>query len=571
MNRSRWAHDRGRIAHDRVSAAPSLAAAALVVLVASLTAGPAWAVASALTDWAAPTAPHLGADIASTPAALTPAVLARTAWVVLLLAGLTVSLAYPAGWWLRGQLGRGPGGAGAAGAGRTARAQSRASLVALMLCPLLLPGYLWYAALSMARGPGTWLGDALARGPEWLNLASARLAAGAGVACWLWPLAAGVLGTWLLRVPQGALDALALTPGPWWRRAAVRARLARGGVVMALAVTGLVLLGSAVPLHLARIDTAAMSLWRLLDLSPQPGGAYAAAWPLGLAALIAGAWTARLVARDAPSEETGEPVAPPARWLTRTAWGLWSVTALTPAALLATAPLRAEHFERFSNDGLRAASASAGVGLAVGGVLLTLAGLTWLALSGPRGSGRVVRVVVALTGGVLTLWAVLPGVLVGSAVARAGSLAGAAWPGAAGVIDDSPLPLVVAHALRFGVLGVLAGWALARSEAPSLRDTRAQLGAHGLWAWWVTGPRGPGGAALVGIAVAGLALSLHEIEAAVIVQPPGRASLARLLLEHLHYLRDADLAAAVLSLWPATALAAWASAWLLIRSRGRGT
>jgi hypothetical protein len=57
-------------------------------------------------------------------------------------------------------------------------------------------------------------------------------------------------------------------------------------------------------------------------------------------------------------------------------------------------------------------------------------------------------------------------------------------------------------------------------------------------------------------------MSLHEIEAAVIVQPPGSASLAQVMLNHLHQLRMQDVSSAAVMVvvvgLGAAGLAAWA-------------
>ena len=105
--------------------------------------------------------------------------------------------------------------------------------------------------------------------------------------------------------------------------------------------------------------------------------------------------------------------------------------------------------------------------------------------------------------------------------------------------------------------------------------TRPAVGCGG----WTTAPggsgsRGSGGTKLTSVGsvvgVAAAALSLHEIEASVIVQPPGRESLAQTLLGFLHFSRMEDLSAAAINLVGLGLVGAVLTAWALRTAMARG-
>lgn len=166
-----------------------------------------------------------------------------------------------------------------------------------------------------------------------------------------------------------------------------------------------------------------------------------------------------------------------------------------------------------------------------------------------------------------SLWAMLttalvPGVLIGSATL-------AFWnapilPRAAG---NSLWPVVFAHTARFGFLGTLTGWWLAKLETADERGARLMLAGDGLRAWAALCLR-PNIGAVIGIALAAAALSLHEIESTVQVQPPGPQSLAQYLLDKLHYNRNEELCAACINVLVIGTLLAGGSGWLLGKTLG---
>jgi hypothetical protein len=142
---------------------------------------------------------------------------------------------------------------------------------------------------------------------------------------------------------------------------------------------------------------------------------------------------------------------------------------------------------------------------------------------------------------ILLIAGLMPGVLVGSATARAWDLPGLRWVG------DSAAIVVIGHVARFGFVAVLAGWFLARAESGELRDMR-MLEAGASLRGWALAALPPRAGIVLGAAVACGLLSFHEIEAAVMLQPPTSAGggFAWKVLQALHFNREEDLIPAML-------------------------
>ncbi len=104
-------------------------------------------------------------------------------------------------------------------------------------------------------------------------------------------------------------------------------------------------------------------------------------------------------------------------------------------------------------------------------------------------------------------------------------------------------PVVLAHIARFGFVGVLGGLWLAGLETPDERGARLMLAGDSVRAWGAL-CLGPQIGAVIGVGLAAAALSLHEIESTVLLQPPGPSSLAQYVLDKLHYNRNEELCAA---------------------------
>jgi len=410
-------------------------------------------------------------------------------------------------------------------------------MLALVLAALLMPPYLAYAGWGMARAPGTMLGDWLARqgqGPRpWLPMAVGRGLAVLGLSLWAAPLAMLALLPRVLAIDQHVLDASRLDPMGSIRRRWLEARLSGAGLLAACGLVTLVMLGSAIPLHVAQVETWAVVVWRAMDESGAAGRARAwgAAGPVLAAGLLGAALLSRALMRRRDDTLPPLPVAGPgpSRWL---ACLIVAAAVGAPLAIMALGLRRAESLARFwtvSRDDVASSLAVAAM------TALAAAAITLCAWAGLSARSRSVR---AAAGASLAIWligALVPGVLVGAAIHRAWS-----WCPA---LADGPLILVLAHLARFGAAAAAAGAWMALAEPRECRDMRRLDGAEGLRGWW--GAAVAGRAAVIpatGVAV-GL-LSLHEIEASIFVQPPGVGSLARTVLALLHFNRSEELSAA---------------------------
>lgn len=487
-------------------------------------------------------------------------VIASTLAHALVIAALATLLAWPAAWMLRST-------------------RRPALLGAAIAVPLLLPHYLTYAALNLLRAPRTPIGDWLAAQPPWASIAFGKAIAVIGLSLWAWPLAAMVLAPAVRAVPRDLIESLNLDgAGPFWRlrRTLHLARMLRGPIALAVGTVGVVMLGSAVPLHVAQIRTVATELWLALNLTTDPASAWVTAWPVIVAALACGAAMARWSSGQA---ELSEPDSPPDRPQAGAAWGtalIWGLSVIGPIVLFAgslhtpggepswrEATLLSAAFWRLSGDAV-AASAAHGAAVAAGAAVLALASWAAWGAGGVGKPGRVARRVALGCAVTFFITAIVPGVLVGSAVSRTwGASDATAWVGDSGVV------LVLAHLARFGVVACAVGWWLAQLESPAVRDCRVLDGATGVRGWWRGRVDAAGLGAVAAAALAAGMLSFHEIEAAVIVQPPGVPSLAQQLLESLHFARDERLAAAAVNLIGAGIVFAGGVGVLLSRAGGR--
>ncbi|MBL8991275.1 MAG: hypothetical protein JNJ48_06820 [Phycisphaerae bacterium] len=418
----------------------------------------------------------------------------------------------------------------------------------------MLPPYLAYAGWSLALAPGTWLGDLVARGPAWLPVTSTRAMSVVGLALWSWPIAAWILASKLRVLDQATLDAARLTGAGPWRRNLMVLGMVQGAVAAAVGSVALVMMNSAVPLHLAQVPTLAIDVWTDLSLGASAGQAWLRAWPIVAAGAIgAVVLTRRLAgAPDLPAR-SDEPT-PPRRW----AWAGWAaaigMSVLAPLTLYGLNLRETASLGRFwvlSGSAVRESLVVASMtGVLVAGVALVV----WCGLTcRPERSGGV-RIVMAACTVLLLLGALSPGVLVGAAVRAWWNQA---WLGEVGDwMNRSPLLLVLGHGARFACVGAAAGWLLAGREPSHLRDLRRLHGAQRVSDWWKLSVMAQPGV-VVGVGLIGAALSAHEIEATVILAPVGSRPLAQQVLEHLHYNYVEEMGAAAVNLLVVTAAAAW--------------
>jgi len=405
----------------------------------------------------------------------------------------------------------------------------------VVFVPVFMPPYLIFAGYGMMRDPSWWLGDRLtqlaAQGHAWVTIWFGYALAILGMALWSFPIAAVVLAGGFRARGREVDDLLRLDAG-LVRRTVTRVSMHRAAVVAAVALVALLMIGSAVPLHLAQIPTMAIGLWRQLNETgaAQWNGVWVSGWPLMALAVVGAVWLARWLERGAEGADDGR-AAPVSRLTGLLAWVVWAAAAVVPVGLFLASLRRfgsLGEFWRLSGEGVLVA---AGYGAADALVCLAIAMVAaMVAGSGGRGARWTIR----LTLGLWVFAAIIPGVFVGSALARLGTDLPRGW-------GDGLV--VAAHVVRFGAIAVLAGVVIGRSEPPDRRDLRLLDDATGLVGWWraCVPWQLP---ALVGAALAVGLLGMHEIEATVLLLVPGRANLAQQILDYLHFSRTEELSAA---------------------------
>lgn len=446
--------------------------------------------------------------------------LCRTAFYAGLIATLATLLAWPAA---------------------LVAARARGVWLLALATPMLLPSYLAYAGWSIARAPTTPLGLWIAAAPEhglgWLPHAASRSLAVWGLALWAWPLAAVVIAMGLRSTGSQVAEPLRLERCTGWQRWRTTARAAWPSVVAGWGLVALLMLGSAVPLHVARVETYAIRVWMALDEHPaDPWRAWLVAWPLVLIAGLAGGLVSGRLARAgrrlaALAEDNPRAHRPSVGSL---AWAAapWVLAVVVPFGLFWSTMGGPGAIARLFGRAGAGLATSAAVGLVVGLLAMALCLASAQTAAAARGQSRGLRLALGLA----LAWALLPGVLVGAAIAQSLRIL-------PGPIADSAVPMVIAHLSRAAFLPVLVGAWLGASEAGGLAETRLLDGATGLANWATTGLRSALGPALaVGAACA--CLSFHEIESSIQVQTPGIDHMAQRLLQWLHYERMAELSAA---------------------------
>lgn len=431
--------------------------------------------------------------------------------------------------------------------------------VVMLAGPLLLPGYLTYAGWGLLRAPGTWLGNAIGRLPgaragEVSRGVDAVLAV-LGLSLWVWPLVAVLLLAHGRRIHPDLRALWRHEPMRVWMRGWLWARMFWRPLTTAFLLVGLVVMGTAVPLHLANVPTLAIRVWLLLDQMPpeMQWRAHVAAWPLwacafGMAWWIGGRASAWATGGRPALEEPATTDWHGGRGLWgRGLWGrgvggrragagaLLLCSVGVPLGLLAfnvRDPGSFLRFWRLSGDGVVHGMA---VGACAGGVGVVIAAAMSAVMLhqgrwGYRAGVWALRILLALGLG--------PGVLVGT-----GLVMGWNRLDPSGTVTGTVLIEVMAQIARYGWIGALGGCVIAKLEHPALRDVRVLDGVDTLWGFWRTTLMLHWGV-LIAIGGAIGLLSFHEIEASVVVQPPGPANLPRQILNYLHFARVEEMCAA---------------------------
>ncbi len=471
--------------------------------------------------------------------------LARSCSIALLIAVVCTLIALPVAWFVRGR-------------------GTRAGLI--LITPMLLPSYLAYAGWGLLRAPGTWLGNLILKGPggepggNWYPQFAANVQAIAGLVLWAWPLAALTLSVRLRRIDRSTIDAVRLDATGPIRRALALGALCRGAIVASVVLVTLVMLGSAIPLHVAQLDTYAIHLWRLLDETPhnEQARVWLASWPTLAIALGGALVVSRAIDAIGPDEQPdGGRGAAGTRVVGLWSAAVWALSVVAPVVLFALNLREASVLRTFWSLSRGAILTSTLLAGAVSGVSMLVCAAAWMAWS----SRRARPVLWALQVGAIAA-GLAPGVLIGAATRSTWNAIDAGW---AHVVGDSWAVVLCAHVARFGFLPLVAGVTLGRTEAPALVDLRRSDAGGSVRGWaWAAGR--PALAVLAGVALACGCLSFHEIESAVMLEPPSASggSFARVMLQQLHFNRTNELAAGVLITF-AGSLALAGSAGVLLR------
>lgn len=437
-------------------------------------------------------------------------------------------------------------------------------VVPFLLVPLCAPSYLAYSGWQLLRSPGTYLGDWI----EGQTAASDRAAllfgkglAVGGLTLWVWPLAMLLLIPAFRRIDRQGLEALQIDGAGPLKRGWQVLVMSRGGLLTAWAGVTLLMLGSAVPFHLAQVSTYSVEVWAQLAERPGDMAVWGFAWPVVAISAIAAAGVAWVQTREREViVETGMSTPD-----TRTTGSgavtilIWIAAVVIPLGLFAGYLHRWISIVRFVEVAAQAIGASVLVALWVGLAAVVCAAASWWAFSRPR----VWRMGGAVALALFLLGMVTPGVLVGSAILRLMVQLGGSVPGA-DIVRDGPGVLVWGHLVRFGALGVLAGAIVAWTESRDLRELRAMDGggvARELWQFFLR----PHAGVLAAVGVACGLLSLYEIESTILLTPPGPGNLATTILDFLHFARDEQLCAVGVVVVGGGVLVAVGAAWLARR------
>ena len=412
---------------------------------------------------------------------------------------------------------------------------------ALLIAPVWIPSWLIYAGLNLARAPDTMFGAAFmdwaldparavfGESNRWAIVALGRTVAIGSLVLWSAPIAALVMAGVEEPEKDAARELARTEPMGLLRRGCMGLRWRAGAMGFAAVVVGLLTLGSAVPLHLAQVETDAIWLWRMLLERPPArwDGVWLALGPQMAIALV-GAWwiTGRIGAGRAGQGVGVAPEQAALGWPTRAAgWGIWALAVVVPMVLMAWSLDRVASIGRW----VRLESGSIWTSAWIAGCGAVIAGVVALGVGATAASDRrAVRLIARVTTVLSIFGALVPGVFIGASIARMGL--------------DEAAGSVMAAAARTTFVGALAGLIIARSEGVDEAASRRLDGAGDAWGW-LRANRWRAPRLFGGVWLGTWVLGLYEIEASVMVRPPGRGNLPQQLLSDLHYARLESLSA----------------------------
>ena len=431
-------------------------------------------------------------------------------------------------------------------------AQSRRAqfFAAMLIVPAWMPAFLLYAAGNLLRAPDTALGHALiaysTASPDrrWMTIWAGYLIAIISLALWLAPIAGVLIASGLGVRSRLYQDMIALEPVGLLGRSWLWIQINRTILIRTWLLTTIFMLGSAVPMHLAGIETYSIVLWRqLAESSPsQWGSVWMQAWPMVLIA-IAGAWliTHQLIARETQSTsiDAGRDLPRIPKTIFALSLGVWFLGALLPLLAMLITLDDWGSIAYFWKSQRRAMIDSGGIALFSGAGAVVVAMLCAMVLSHPNRTTRRFGAFSVLT---LCVLGLMPGILIGAAIARS-SLP---WLPGGGLVSGW-LGAMIASCTRAVFIGAIIGAICAASESQERRSIRWQLAGPSTLGWIRATLPSIYRPILGSGVIAGL-YALYEIEASIMVRPPGMENLPQQLLSDLHYARIEQLSSAGVNL-----------------------
>lgn len=418
------------------------------------------------------------------------------------------------------------------------------ALSVLLISPLILPSMMLYAAGNVLRAPDTIVGHALvsfstsSEDLRWVTIWAGYAIAVMGLAIWSAPIG-GVFVASGLGFRSSALDEMIkLEPVGWIGRGYLWVRVHLSLLVRAWVLLTVLMLGSAVPMHLAQLDTWSIVIWRqLAESAPKEwGSVWISAYPMVVAGGV-GAWVltrSTLRKESNHTQDRGYQPLPVSKKVKMLAIGVWALGALVPLVSMLVTLDDFDSIIQFWHIQSDAMRDSGLIALMTGLFTMGIALLVSIILGNP--SIRIRRLG-AMSVFVLCVLGLIPGVLIGAAIARyplPWLMQG--WTGA-----------VFASCVRTAFIGAIVGALCATSESQERQSSRWQMAGGSVVGWFgAVFPSIRG--VIIGSGIIGGVYSLYEIEASVMVRPPGMSNLPQQLLSDLHYARIEQLSAAGVNL-----------------------
>lgn len=454
---------------------------------------------------------------------------------------------------------------GSLGAGRSGLVWT-----ALLVAILCVPPYLLYWVWGLVRLPGSPLG-AWAREAAWRASTLQVWQLWWGLVWSTWPLVALPVAAARRSVPAERIDMLLIDGAGPVQRTLLLWREIRPGILLGF---GLAWISTLV--GFAAFDLAATSLpladtygnvLRRIRFEAGAEATILASWPL-MAAMLLLVFVVTALARGV--ELDAEVDQPQSRTKATAALFIGVFVALALPVLIMLRRLGGlEPFTRLGPLEGRAIVESLAWAAAAGAALALLALGHAFGWSHPR---RFVRLFTTVSAIGWVVMGVMPAAARGACLITAQRLT-TTWAGRE-IIPETlwatlpngdylawPVLVILGYLGSFGMVSVLLGWWLARSESEELGAMRLMDGAVSLPGW--LSARGAAATAAVGAAgLLGAALSLGEVSTTMIVLPAGPNSLTQRLLNKMHYAyEDSALATCLVILAIVVPLGFAASLW----------